>query len=118
MTRAAILLVLCTMVISCAPQTRFVWGNYENSLYKYYKSPENREQYLRSLEKAVAKGQNEGKVAPGLMAELGFLALESGDTKGAVNYFENEMAIFPESRPFMTMCWSAVFLTNRQSVAG
>ena len=101
MARFLILLVLGTMVISCAPQTLFVWGGYESSLYKYYKNPEKLEQYQNSLEQAVAKGQIEGKVAPGLMAELGFLAMERGDTNVAVKYFEQEMATFPESRPFM-----------------
>lgn len=101
MKKIAILLVLCSAVISCAPQTRFVWGNYESSLYKYYKNPEQRETYRASLVQAVEKGSEVDKVAPGLLAELGFLALEDGDKGQAVGYFEREMAIFPESRPFL-----------------
>jgi hypothetical protein len=101
MTRFIVILLLGTLVVSCSPKTRFVWGNYENSLYRYYKNPETRDQYKASLEKAVEKGQSEGKLAPGLMAELGYLALEDGESTVAVNYFEQEMQAFPESRPFM-----------------
>ena len=101
MKKVMVLLVLCTAVISCAPQSRFVWGNYESSLYRYYKNPEQRENYRVSLEKAVAKGREDNKVAPGLLAELGYLALEDGNSAQSVDYFEQEMALFPESRPFM-----------------
>ena len=101
MKKSVILLVSCTAVISCAPQTRFVWGNYESSLYKYYKNPEQREAYRTSLVHAVEKGSEVDKVAPGLLAELGFLALEDGNTGQAVGYFELEMKTFPESRPFL-----------------
>lgn len=101
MKRIAILLTLSAMVISCADQSRFSWGGYENSLYKYYKNPEGRDKYRMSLEKAVAKGQEDNRVAPGLLAELGYLALEDGDSSRSVDYFEQEMALFPESRPFM-----------------
>lgn len=101
MTRTVLLLVLCTVAVSCAPQTRFAWGGYENSLYRYSKSPEQRENYREALEKAVAKGQEDNRVAPGLLAELGYLALEDGDSTRSVAYFEQEMTLFPESRPFM-----------------
>lgn len=101
MKRTIILLVLSMAVVSCAAPSRFAWGGYENSLYKYYKNPEHREGYRVSLEKAVAKGQEDNRVAPGLLAELGYLALEDGDSARSVGYFEREMALFPESRPFM-----------------
>lgn len=101
MTRIALLVVLCTMAVSCASQTRFAWGGYENSLYKYYKNPEQRENYREALEKAVVKGQEDNRVAPGLLAELGYLALEDGNSAQSVSYFEQEMKLFPESRPFM-----------------
>lgn len=101
MKRLAILLVLGAMVASCAPQSRFAWGDYENSLYTYYKNPEQREKYRTSLEKAVAKGREDERVAPGLLAELGYLALEDGDAARSVTYFEQEMLLFPESRPFL-----------------
>lgn len=101
MKRILILLVLSMAVVSCAQQSRFAWGSYENSLYKYYKNSEQRESYRVSLEKAVAKGQEDNRVAPGLLAELGYLALEDGDSARSIGYFEQEMTLFPESRPFM-----------------
>lgn len=86
----------------CATPARFEWGSYENSLYQYYKKPGTGPQYEEALQKAVAAGEKTQKVAPGLYAELGYLSLERDDVKSAVTWFEKEMALFPESRPFLT----------------
>jgi hypothetical protein len=83
-------------------QARFVWGNYENSLYTYYKSPDERAQYETSLVKAIDLGKKSGKVAPGLCAELGYMQLEDGNMLEAQKDFAEEMMLFPESRPFLT----------------
>jgi hypothetical protein len=40
-------------------------------------------------------------LAPGLLAELGYLSLEDGDTSQAIRLFEEEMTTFPESRIFL-----------------
>jgi hypothetical protein len=98
---AAIIMVAATAA-GCAQQSRFVWGNYENSLYTYYKSPDQRAQYEASLVKAIALGKKNGKVAPGLCAELGYLQLENGNLLEAQKDFAEEMTLFPESRPFLT----------------
>ena len=90
-------------VSGCATQTgRFEWGSYESSLYVYAKAPDKRPQYRASLETAVARGRETSRMAPGLLAELGYVHLEDGDTAGAIPLFEEEAATFPESRPFMT----------------
>jgi len=98
---AAIAMVAATAA-GCAPQTRFTWGNYESSLYAYYKSPDQRAQYEASLVKAIALGRKNGKIAPGLCAELGYLQMENGNLVEAQKDFAEEMALFPESRPFLT----------------
>ena len=91
------------LLSGCATQTgRFEWGSYESSLYSYAKAPDKRPEYRASLEAAVARGRETSRIAPGLLAELGYLHLEDGDTTGAIPLFEEEMATFPESRPFMT----------------
>jgi hypothetical protein len=41
------------------------------------------------------------RVAPGLLAELGYLHLEDGDIPGAIALFEEEKALFPESKKLM-----------------
>jgi hypothetical protein len=87
---------------ACAPATRFNWGTYEDSLYAYYKSPDQREQYREALIAAIEKGRADDKVAPGLLAELGYLYLEDGNLARAQELFQEEMTRFPESRPFLT----------------
>lgn len=98
---AAVVMVAATAA-GCAQQSRFVWGNYENSLYTYYKSPDQRAQYEASLVKAIDLGRKTGKIAPGLCAELGYLQLENGNLLEAQKDFAEEMTLFPESRPFLT----------------
>jgi hypothetical protein len=85
----------------CVPQTRFEWGNYEPSLYQYYKSPSDRAQYEKSLTQAIASGRKSNRIAPGLCAELGYMKLEDGNVAAAQSSFDEEMRLFPESRPFL-----------------
>ena len=86
----------------CAQQNaRFVWGTYETSLYTYYKSPDERPQYVAALVKAIDLGKKSGKVAPGLYAELGYVRLEDGNLLEAQQDFDEEMQLFPELRIFL-----------------
>lgn len=92
---------LSLLLTACATSSRFEWGNYEGALYSYAKKPELRPQYRTSLEKAIDQGRRTNRIAPGMLAELGYLALEDGDTSAAVALFEEEMRLFPESRSFL-----------------
>ena len=87
---------------ACATPSRFEWGSYEAALYSYAKAPDKRPAYRAALEQAVEKGRKSDRVAPGLLAELGFLHLEDGDTAAAITLFQEEMRRFPESRPFLS----------------
>ena len=99
-------IALCIIAIigltQCAPATRFSWGDYESSLYVYYKSPNEREVYKKALTDAVDRGRQRNDIAPGLLAELGYLYLEDGDMVRATALFREEMQRFPESRLFLT----------------
>ena len=99
---------------SCATPSRFEWANYESALYIYAKKPDHRPQYQAALEDAIAKGRQTNRVAPGMLAELGYLHLQDGDTKGAVALFQEEMALFPEAKPFMTKIIARVQATEKQ----
>ncbi|MEW6017368.1 MAG: DUF4810 domain-containing protein [Pseudomonadota bacterium] len=94
-------MALSLLLTACATSSRFEWGNYEGALYSYAKKPEFRPQYRTSLEKAIEQGRRTNRIAPGMLAELGYLSLEDGDTTAAVALFEEEMRLFPESRPFL-----------------
>lgn len=86
---------------ACAPTTLFEWGAYEPALYAYAQNPENRGMYQDALEKAIDRGRARNAVAPGLLAELGYLHLEAGETAEALRYFEEERTRFPESAALM-----------------
>jgi hypothetical protein len=100
------------VLAGCAPSTRFEWGNYEGSLYSYYKAPSERAQYKAELVKAINAGVKSNRVAPGLYAELGYLQMEDGDIPAAQVSFSKEMALFPESKPFLTSISAKLFNTN------
>ena len=100
--RMAIGAAALTLLLSaCATPSRFEWGSYEGALYAYSKKPDLRPTYRKALEKAINEGRRTRRLAPGLLAELGYLTLEDGDSAGAVRLFEEEMESFPESRPFL-----------------
>jgi hypothetical protein len=87
---------------ACATnKSRFEWGNYEGSLYAYAKKPDAKPKYKEALERAIDTGRKTNRVAPGLLAELGYLYLEDGDVAHATPLFEEEMQRFPESRVFL-----------------
>ncbi len=91
-----------TLVAGCATSSRFEWGNYEGALYAYAKKPDKREVYRNALQDAIERGRKTDRVAPGLLAELGYVDLEDGDLKDAIPLFQEEMRRFPESRAFLT----------------
>ncbi len=100
----AIATLASAMILTgCATNSsRFEWGNYESALYVYSKKPDKRPEYQAALQAAIEKGHKEGKVAPGMLAELGYLYLDDGNVADAIPLFEEEMRTFPESRPFLT----------------
>lgn len=101
------------LLISCAPQQRFVWGSYESELYGYYKDPERLENLMKALETAIARGEEAAKsdassdgakprrIAPGLYAEYGYLLLIKNESDKARSYFEKEKQTWPESVTLM-----------------
>ena len=94
-------IVALSFLTQCAPATRFSWGNYEDALYVYYKSPSGRDAYKKALVDAIDRGKKQNNVAPGMLAELGYLYLEDGNTAQATQLFQEEIQRFPESRPFL-----------------
>lgn len=80
----------------------FEFGSYEQSLYVYYKKPDQADRYRESLEKAIERGERNGNVAPGMYAELGYLNSLDGDYDAAVAMYEREIETFPESEYFLS----------------
>lgn len=99
--QAALVLGLLSLTGCVSAPQGFEWGRYEPALYTYAKKPDQRPAYESALEDAIERGRKTNRVAPGLLAELGYLHLEDGDVRGAVSLFEEEAQRFPEAAPFM-----------------
>ena len=84
-------------------KSKYQWGGYEHSLYRYYKDPAKLDAYAEALGEAVADGQREDRVPPGLYAEYGFVLLTMGQADEARTYFELERQTWPESEHLMNI---------------
>jgi len=83
----------------------YYYGDYSNAYYEDKKelSPQTRTHLLHSIDEAIEKAPQgtSARVAPGLYANLGYLYLKAGQNKKAIENFEKEKALYPESSKFM-----------------
>ncbi len=104
MRAAPLLLLLAAAVLSaaCAPSKMYSWGNYDTSLYGYYRDPEARQRFEETLEEIIREGEARGNaVPPGVYAEYGYLRFEEGKPEEAILFFRKESERWPESRVLM-----------------
>lgn len=98
------MILLLATVAGChtAPQQKYAWGDYDPSLYAYYKDPAKVGELTSSLQ-AVIKDSDSSRtpVPPGIYAEYGYLQLQQGRGKDAAQSFRQEEAHWPESKVFM-----------------
>jgi hypothetical protein len=101
----ASLLLLC----GCATtHQRYDWGNYESSLYVYYKNPASAPRFVQSLQDLIATANKTGRpVAPGIYAEYGYLLMQEGKSQDAIAAFRQEEDHWPESKAFMDQMMKA-----------
>lgn len=100
--RTLIVLSAVLILTACAAPSKYNWGNYEGSLYSYYKDTSKTAEYAAELQRTITDSEATGKlVAPGLYAEYGFLMLQEGKPKDAIAQFEKEKAKWPESTYLM-----------------
>lgn len=93
---------LALMMTACAVQPKYSWGNYDRSLYAYYKDSSKSAEHMAELGTIVTDSETSGKkVAPGIHAEYGYLLLQKGQKAEAIAQFEKEKAKWPESTQFM-----------------
>lgn len=87
----------------CATQHQhYDWGNYESSLYVYYKNPASAARLVQALQGLIATSNQTGRpVAPGIYAEYGYLLLQEGKSQDAIAAFRQEESHWPESKVFM-----------------
>ena len=91
------------MLAGCAGhQEKYSWGNYDPSLYDYYKSPAKVGELVTSLQASIDAARAHGQpTPPGIRAEYGYLLLQQGRVPEAVAQFQSEEKAWPESKVFM-----------------
>jgi hypothetical protein len=103
MRRSFVVLGLCVAVCGCATKHyAYDWGNYDPSLYAYYKDPTKMAKLEDELAVIVKAGDANGMtVPPGIYAEYGYLKLQQGQSDAAIDMFTQEKKRWPESTVFM-----------------
>ena len=92
--------MLVLILSGCATEL-YYWGSYESHMYDYLKDGSSGQQ-ITEMEKDRARLESSGKhAAPGFYAHLGMLYAEAGDDYSAINCYETERTLFPESAGFM-----------------
>jgi hypothetical protein len=102
MNRFLILGALLVLTACAAPQKKYEWGGYEQSLYEYYKAPASLNALVASIDATIINAEKANRpVPPGLYAEHGFLLLQQGRHQEAAGLFTKEKARWPESTALM-----------------
>jgi len=103
-----ITVILTTLVIislyGCGPNRMYHYGDYSSTLYDYRKDSngENLARHISEMESIVAESKEEGKrVPPGLYGEMGYMYMKTNKKGKAVEYFNLEKTLYPESRVLM-----------------
>lgn len=101
MMRGLVILIAAGLMGGCtAPGTLYEWGGYPSGLTSYTKSGDA-EQFEEELREAIAQGEGEGRVPPGIYAELGYLLMNTERPGEALVFFEREKQAFPEAAVLM-----------------
>ncbi len=99
--RLAMVLSFAALASACAPTGLYHWDHYNQSLNASYITHDQTESRT-ALEAAITSAQKEGRrVPPGVCAELGFLIYKGGQGEQAIEYFQKEAQLYPESKPLM-----------------
>ncbi|MCZ2497835.1 DUF4810 domain-containing protein [Xylophilus sp. Kf1] len=104
-TTAAGLLAIAFLLGGCAnrPQPLYQWETYQSQVYEYLKgSSSDPQKQIAALEQDYQKIQAQNrKPPPGFHAHLGLLYAAIGKDDAALQAFQTEKALFPESTAFV-----------------
>jgi len=100
------LLFVCSLFTlpGCGKPPLFHWGNYEDSLLQRQEntSEEGQLEAFKILETTIQEAEEKnGRLAPGVYADYGYLLFKQGNSKEAIENFRKEAALYPESKYFM-----------------
>jgi hypothetical protein len=111
---AALALLAALAGTGCVQQQLYHWRGYDDGLYRHYRNPQEREQWVETLKTVIVEAEQSGrKVPPGLYAEYGYALYEEHAWPQAIVYFEKERAKWPESAALMDK-----MIRNAQRQAG
>ncbi len=104
--RSFLLLLAFTLLAGCAAKQPplYQWGSYEDQVYAMYRDTGKVpiEEQLENLEQDYQVARAADKpVPPGYHAHMGYLYFQLGKTDQALQSFETEKALFPESTVYM-----------------
>ena len=113
--------VMSLSLVGCAsgPQSLYSWGAYPQQTYLLLSVPEKTspQEQIAKLEKDIEKAKaKNAAVPPGLYAHLGLLNLNLNNGQRAVEYFELERQVYPESTVLMDRLLKK--MTGQTTVAG
>ncbi|MES2535955.1 MAG: DUF4810 domain-containing protein [Pseudomonadota bacterium] len=95
-------IAVASTLAGCVAQPKYNWGNYERSLYSFYKDPAKADELAASLKSVIEESESTTKpVAPGIYAEYGYLLLQQGKSTEAIGMFEKEKTKWPEATHLM-----------------
>lgn len=98
-------LALAALLLSgCASQSLYQWGSYEDQIYAMYREDSKVpfETQIEKLEADYQKARAGSKpMPPGYHAHLGYLYFNVGKKDMALQSFNTEKALFPESAQYM-----------------
>ena len=84
-------------------KTIYYWDGYQENLYNYNQPDKSSySEKIVALEKSIEKAKSANKpIPPGLHAHLGLLYTTQGNNNKAIEQFELEKTLFPESKNFI-----------------
>lgn len=113
--------VMSLSLVGCAsgPKSLYSWGTYPQQTYLLLSVPEKTspQEQISKLEKDIEKAKaKNAAVPPGLYAHLGLLNLNLNNGPRAVEYFELERQVYPESTVLMDRLLKK--MTSQTIIAG
>ncbi|OUR60699.1 DUF4810 domain-containing protein [Colwellia sp. 39_35_sub15_T18] len=104
--KAVFIVVFIAIFLAGCQTTKpmYEYEDYAESFYSLKKEggEETAVQWKTSLESIVEKSKAKAvRVPPGVYANLGYIHLKVNNNEGAITFFEQEKAIYPEATKFM-----------------
>lgn len=94
--------ILLTGCAVNSPPPLYQWTGYEPAVYDYLKGDKDPQQQIDALEKALQEIRAKGATPPpGFYAQMGMLDASLGKDGQAMEDFEAEKHLFPESSVYM-----------------